>query len=275
MISKQKELEKKDNFRGRNRRDDKAWNSILPDKDYLERIKNDGGFTIKSKQIKKKYGYESRLIANFTTYKDMPDIFKEKRLSVLPIERGKYLVGEFNPFEPINDNEALEIIPIKYPREITTIDYSNFTSESALINAINASNVLEDLLSEEEFTQTISGRMTSGDFSFTIDSSTSVKQRKKINVSGSQIEIDGGFESKNTVALLEAKIREEKEIVNSFIIRQLYYPYRVWKKKTDKDIYSIFIEYCNGIMTFYVYQFTELNHYNSLRLVKEKKYKFV
>ena len=49
----------------------------------------------------------------------------------------------------------------------------------------------------------------------------------------SQVEIDGGIsKEKYALALLEAK----NSISEDFLIRQLYYPFRLWNKKYPKKL---------------------------------------
>ena len=68
--------------------------------------------------------------------------------------------------------------------------------------------------------------------------------------------------------LIEAKNSLSKD----FIIRQLYYPYRLWSNKITKNVRSIFLTYTNGIFHLREYTFENINHYNSIKLVKQQKY---
>ncbi|WP_278522967.1 DUF6997 domain-containing protein [Clostridium cochlearium] len=89
-----------------------------------------------------------------------------------------------------------------------------------------------------------------------------------LKVMNSQVEIDGGFEGKYALALLEAK----NSISEDFLIRQLYYPFRLWNKKVSKEVKPIFMTYSNDVFSFYEYKFTNEFEYNSLRLLKQKNY---
>lgn len=94
------------------------------------------------------------------------------------------------------------------------------------------------------------------------------KNSFKINVENSQIEIDGGYEGDNSLNLIEAK----NYISDDFLIRQLYYPYRLWSNKITKRVRPIFLTYSNGIFHLREYEFTTPNLYNSIRLLQHKKY---
>ena len=89
-----------------------------------------------------------------------------------------------------------------------------------------------------------------------------------IEVNGAAIEIDGGYESKSKVVLVEAK----NSMPEDFVIRQLYYPYRHWKEKIVKEIVPVFFAYDNGIYNMFIYSFENLYDYNSLKLNCIKRY---
>ena len=62
-----------------------------------------------------------------------------------------------------------------------------------------------------------------------------------VKVANSQVEIDGGYEGLNIT------YRSKNSISDDFLIRQLYYPYRLWQSKIDKNVKPIFMIYSNGI----------------------------
>jgi hypothetical protein len=107
--------------------------------------------------------------------------------------------------------------------------------------------------------------MSSSTFSFDINSA---KGAFTINVGNSQVEIDGGYEGDNSLNLIEAK----NYISSDFLVRQIYYPYKLWSNKIQKQVRPIFLTYSNGVFHLREYAFTNINHYNSLVLVKHKKY---
>ena len=58
------------------------------------------------------------------------------------------------------------------------------------------------------------------------------------------------------------------------MIRQLYYPYRQWQKCTEKKIVTLFFnkENKSNIYCLRQFEFKEPDNYNSIQLVKVKKY---
>ena len=59
---------------------------------------------------------------------------------------------------------------------------------------------------------------------------------------------------------------------DDFLVRQLYYPFRVWSNRVTKIVKPVFLIFSNGIFNLYQYQFDDPQNYNSLRLVKQKNY---
>jgi hypothetical protein len=65
--------------------------------------------------------------------------------------------------------------------------------------------------------------MGSGEFSFKIRK-VGEKETFDININGAQIELDAAYEGIESLALIEAK----KYLSDDFLIRQLYYPFRLF-----------------------------------------------
>lgn len=197
---------------------------------------------------------------------NLPKLFSDNNLAILPITRGSYIISKFKAykeFEQIDD----EVIKATFPEYIESIDYENITSEAVAINCAYISNIIADFLEDEELLPTVSGRMSSDNFSFNIRN-TSLNTNMTVNVVNSQLEIDGGYEGIKQLALIEAK----NFISDDFLIRQLYYPYRLWSNKVSKKITPVFLVYTNGIFNLYEYEFQDPSNYNSLVLVKKKNY---
>jgi hypothetical protein len=127
------------------------------------------------------------------------------------------------------------------------------------------SKILRDFTNEETLYPTVSGRMGSSSFNFDINTANGLF---KINVNNSQIEIDGGYEGNDSLILIEAK----NYISDDFLVRQLYYPFKLWNGKMNKKVRPVFLTYTNGIFHLREYEFANIDHYNSLVLVKYKKY---
>lgn len=240
------------------------WEDIFTDYNILEEIEKNGHFKITADQIR---AYkEPRLMAKFDFSKQLPEIFKENKLGILPIKNGEYIIGKFNLFENIKNTEyeKIDIKKVELPSFIETIDPDNIYSESNALNVAILSGMFKDAF-EEELYETIQGKMRTNTFSFNISSD---EGEKTIEVNGAAMEIDGGYETKTKVILVEAK----NTLPEDFVIRQLYYPYRHWRRKTTKEIVPVFFAYYNGVYNMFIYSFENLYNYNSLKLNKIKRY---
>ena len=241
-----------------------AWEKLFEKYNILEKIQSDGYFKISSKQINEYR--EARLMTKFDNSECIPKILKENNLSILPISSNTYMIAQFNTYKKFEKCDK-EIERIDFPPYIQSLDSENITSEALALNCAYITNMLKDFLGEEGLVPTVSGKMGSGIFSFEIKKIDS-DEKIDVTVENSRMEIDGGYEGVNSLALVEAK----NVISDDFLVRQLYYPYRLWKSKIPKDVRPIFVVYSNGIFTIYEYKFNDINEYSSIELVKSKKY---
>ena len=243
-------------------KNDIAWEILFEKEKILEEILTKGYFTITSTVINNIR--EARLMTKFDHKSQLPNLFLQNNLSILPISRGGYVIGKFETFSEFN-TEEIEITKINFPTFLQSLDYKDITSEATSINCAFVSKILHNFTGEENLFPTVSGRMSSSSFDFKINSSTGLF---KIKVENSQVEIDGGYEGDTSLCLIEAK----NYISSDFLVRQLYYPYKLWCGKIQKKVRPIFLTYTNGIFHLREYSFENIDHYNSLVLVKHEKY---
>lgn len=244
---------------------DSAWESAFEEYGLLEGVNLDGQVSVSAEQLKK--FREPRLMAKIDHSKDLPEIFRENNLSILPTSNAGYTIGRFKTFHPIARSTSIEASAFPVPVHLETIDFTNLSSEQAVLHAAFASKVLEDFLGDE-LNLTTSGRMRSGYFSFTIDTFTG--QKESVDVKNAQIEIDAGYESTSALSLIEAKNRDAVD----FNIRQLYYPLRTWDGKTKKNIRSAYLIASKGEFEIFEYDFRDISDMSSLVLLKAKRYVF-
>lgn len=243
-----------------------AWQLLFDKYNILEKINQNGYFKITSKQINE--FREARLMTKFDNSANLPELFKNNNLAILPITSNSYMIARFQTYKKFEETEDEEIIKISFPEYIQSLDYNNITSEALAINCAYITQILEDFLDEEDLVPTISGKMGSGNFEFKINKNENEAEYINVSVQNSRIEIDGGFEGINSLALVEAK----NVISDDFMIRQLYYPYRLWKSKINKPVRPVYMVYSNGIFNVYEYKFENDEDYSSIKFVKSKKY---
>lgn len=241
---------------------DTAWESLFDKYNILEEIDKNGQFTISANQIKE--FREPRLMTKFDHRINLPDIFSKNNLSILPITRGDYVISSFSAYkefeEPFPETQKISI-----PAYIQSLIPQFLVSEAIALNCANACGILNDFLEDDALYSTVSGRMSSGTFDFDINTAFGVKN---VKVNNSQIEIDAAYEGINYLSIFEAK----RDISEDFLIRQLYYPFRVWSERVTKKVKPVFLIFSNGKFSLYQYHFENPKNYNSLRLVKQKNY---
>lgn len=243
-------------------KNDVAWEQLFDKYNIVDKINAHGFYEIQSKEINE--FRESRLMAKFDHKVNLPSIFRKHKLSILPISRNKYILGNFQTYCDVKYNEEIENIPINFPNNIESINFNDLYSENSAIHCAYVSGIISDIM-EDDVTFTLGGRMSTNTFAFNIKSNNNLFS---VKVENSQCEIDAGFESSDKLMLLEAKNFE----VEDFLVRQLYYPYRLWQEKVSKKVIPTFMTYSNDIFSFFEYEFTDVNLYNSLKLVKQKNY---
>lgn len=229
-------------------KNDIAWEFLFNKYNIISEVERSGKFEITSKQINEVR--EARLMTKFDHKVNLPKVFADNKLSILPITRGSYIISKFEAYSSF-ENINPEVVRVQFPEYITSIDYENISSEAMAINCAYVSGIIHDFVDDDEIVPTVSGRMSSDLFSFKIKDINS--DEMEVEVENSQIEIDGGYEGVKTLSLIEAK----NSLSDDFIIRQLYYPYRLWSNKIDKKVKPIFMVYSNGIYNLYEYEFKD------------------
>lgn len=242
-----------------------AWVELIKKYDIENIVKRKGYFQINSKQIKEYK--EPRLMAKWDSSDCLPKVLQDKHLNILPESRSSYVMGDFLLYQEIPElkEHVSKMAHVDLP-EYESIDIHHVHSEANAIHVMTLTGILDDFLQVERNVATFSGRMGTGNFDFYVDTFYGGKQN--IHVSKAQCEIDGGFENDDSVVIIEAK----NVVHRDFHIRQLYYPYRLWKEKVKKPIRLVFSVYSNMIYRLFEYRFDEIEDYSSISLVKSKNY---
>jgi hypothetical protein len=249
-------------------KNDISWYQIFDQYDIVNKINDNGKFIIEASQINQ--FREARLMTKFDNHSNLPKIFRDNNLSILPITRGSYVIAPFETYCIFPENiDKTQITYLNFPDHIQSLDPRKITSEAIAMNCAYLSKMIDDFVGDEGLVPTISGRMSSSDFLFNINN-LSTNNTTLIQVQNSQIEIDGCYEGLETLSIIEAK----NSISTDFLIRQMYYPYRKLKENISKTVKTIFLVYTNNIFTLYEYIFDDPENYNSLRLNKVQRYSF-
>ena len=215
---------------------------------------------------------ESRILAKVDTYDELPNIFKNLQLSILPIKNGVYSLFKGNIWEPIVYNTVDVITLSKHaniPFESQILQFGN--SEMSIIDDLYYSGALKYFDNSELIIGPIcGGRHRTPEFKF---STTYNDVKTHHQIKGVQMEIDSCYESENKCIIIEGKSAK----ANSFNIRQLYYPFRVINElySGSKEIIPLIIIKKNDIYYTWKYQFTDIYDMNSITLVESKQFKLI
>lgn len=246
-------------------KNDEAWEKLFNKYSILEEVNKNGQFIIGSARINE--FRESRLMAKVDQLANLPQIFRANKLSILPVSRSEYIIAPIETHYPVTYS-TIAPEPVQLPSYIESIDYSNLYSEAIALNWAFIAGIINELVEERRTFHTVSGRMSTMRFNFSIKSTITGQLPLQVNVDNSQCEIDGGFEGEQYFVLVEAK----NYAVNNFIIRQLYYPYRLWSKKLPKKVIPVLMTFSQDVFDFFIYRFADEKDYNSLILVEQKRY---
>ena len=241
---------------------DDAWEKLFEKYRILDEIDRNGQYIISADQIRP--FREPRLMTKFDHKGNLPIVFQKNDLAIMPITRGDYVISSFSAYKRFEE-PSQEIQRISIPPHIQSLMPQFLVSESIALNCANACGVLSDFLEDEELVPTVSGRMSSGDFQYDINTALGPRT---LCVRNSQIEIDAAYEGINYLSLFEAK----RDVPDDFLVRQLYYPFRAWGQRITKPIKPVFLTFSSGIFNLYQYEFEDPKNYNSLILKKQKNY---
>lgn len=241
---------------------DLAWEKLLADNASLLAECRMGEICHISTQTIKEYR-SPRLMTHHPTSCLVPKPLKNESLNILPTSRVDYVMGTFKVFEPLPNllHTRASFVPMV---EYETLVPEEITSVENAVNAMVASRLLGDFLKEPDLARTISGRMGTGRFSFSVD--TADGRSHVIDVDGSQVSIDAGFENESTVVILKAR----NVIDDDFNVGQLYYPFKKLQCYVTKPIRLVFSQYTNMNYYLHEYRFKDASRMSSIELVQSQ-----
>ena len=211
--------------------------------------------------FKKTAEKEVRVLCMQATRESRPDIFKERKLFLLPVKNGFYNLVKGEGYLDIPEIESgIEI----YRSSLSFILESSLVGNSEMqhLDFAYASSLIRTFIGDDSLVLTIRGRKYTPKFSFRVG-------KAKIDVESVQTEVDAGYEGADKIVLFEAK---NSKTTNT-IIRQLYYPFRQWSLATSKEIFTVFFEKRGEVFHLWQYGFEDESDYNSHRLIRSHKYK--
>lgn len=208
---------------------------------------------------------EPRCLCKQDNRNELPDVFKEKGLFILPTRNGHYIIVKGDGYVDI---PAIKSEPIEYHSklgfELDTSKVGN--SEMQYLDKAYASSIIRTFMNDPTLVLTIRGRKYTPQINFTVNGSS-------VHAESVQTEVDAGYEGENQIVLIEAK----NSHTNDTIIRQLYYPYRQWQKHTKKPVRTLFFEHdkTTDLYNIWEFEFTDPEEYMSIKLKRSARFKIV
>lgn len=244
-----------------------SWEKIFNDRKILEHDFSNGPFYITAQEIKESVQEftvtsekEVRILCKIDKREDLPKVMKDNNLFILPVKNKFYVILKGEGYVDIPDIEGdVEIYDSKIDFELETSKIGS--SEMQHLDFAYASSLIRTFMDDPSLVLTIRGRKYTPEFSYRVG-------KNLIDTKGVQTEVDAGYEGKDKVVLIEAKNSSTKNT----IIRQLYFPFRQWSVYTNKDVALLFFEKRKKEYLIWQYEFGDKNDYNSIKLVRSKKY---
>ncbi|GMO62926.1 MAG: hypothetical protein Ta2A_09850 [Treponemataceae bacterium] len=250
----------------------KPWQAIFDAYEIQKHDFSQNPFVLSAEQIKQATAHftttgerEVRVLCKQDTREDRPEVFVKNNLFLLPTKNGAYAILQGEGYVDIPEiTSPAQIYKSKLDFELETSKIGN--SEMQHLDFAYASSLIRSFLNDTTLVLTIRGRKYTPRFEFSAGFFN-----QHIIAESVQTEVDAGYEGKNQVVLIEAKNSETRNT----IIRQLYYPYRQWQTHTAKNIRVLFFEKRQDIYSLWVFEFTDQNNYNSIRLLNSARYEII
>ena len=242
-----------------------AWKILFDKLDITERLDCDGEFSLTADKIKKLTGKEPRVMSKWDSRDARPEVLRDAGVTVLPTSRQGYVLLKGDGYFGLPAGGPSTYHSPERLEPYTTLPWrGKLTKEPLAIDVALASSMLRTFTGEKQLALTIRGRSGTPQFAFQFDG---VLKPHRVTVDRAQVEIDAGFEG-DRVWLVEAKIGEPED----FLVRQLFYPWRLWKALTTKEVIPVFLTYSNRSFGFFRYRFLDENRYHSIELVEKRWY---
>jgi hypothetical protein len=244
---------------------DIVWEHILKyiGYDFRKRIQ-----PITAKQIKearqswkgRSCQFEPRLLCKQDTRESRPEVFKTYGICILSVKNGEYVLTKRDIYVTL---EKWPMPALKITQKHDSCILSISASETGILDRLRYNGVLEDIIGESIKYGPLLGGRRRCHFETRLGS-------RKVSVKGSQCEIDGCYETENYICIIEVKARE----VQSFNIRQLYYPYRAVYDKIGKkkEIICLFIYKDKHFIHIFKYKWNNPNKILDITLISYHKY---
>jgi len=217
-------------------KNDDAWAKIFAKSpEIMQAIEANAYCDIDANTIKE--FREPRLACKIDHREHTPKPLKEKGLSVLAIKNGLYRVARTDPFVDIRLTNAAPKIH-SLPKHLEALAPDSIKSESKALDAALLSGMLADLI-DDKLALVLRGREFSKPFEFSLPNQHNPQHKIDYAIDGVILEVDGGYEGRKGLYLIEAKIGKN----SNMNLRQLLYPHIHYREKFHKVVKSYVMFY--------------------------------
>jgi hypothetical protein len=218
---------------------------------------------INTSDIAKYGGIETRRMVSIDEEKENPEIFRRHDVFLAPLSRTKVAIIRGKGFERLEEIRA----SVRVHR--TDYGFPDFLrksrGESNFLQYAFNSGLLSEFTGRPKLRAMYSAKGRAH-FAFNVDG------HGPFLVEGAQYELDQSYGDEDSFFVVEAKYG----IPESFNIRQLYYPYRVFLPEVKpRDVRSLFFAYEPGLSEyrFWEYTFSDPGDYEKIELVRSERYR--
>ncbi|QEA35005.1 type II restriction enzyme [Weissella soli] len=257
-----------------------VWTAFLEsDPTFYEKLNQKELIEFTAKEVnmisKELRGPDFRNLSKFDKREDLPDIFIEQQINIVPLSTSKYIIGNMEEYAEFKGGQPDSLHQYKVPELLTLQGKVTNWNENSWISAAIAVGGFQNAFDETELVRTLNGWMGGGRWQFNIASVTK-DYVNSIILDNPQIEIDAILESGKAIYVIEAKRVKE----SNFLVRQLYFPYRkllsdlkIW----NKPIYPVFFEIDSAAQyaRIRVFEFVDASSYNSINEVKRFEFQLI
>lgn len=253
---------------------DISWKKIWDDKSLSDHDFSKSPVIITADEIKtschdftETHDKEVRILCKQDKREDRPKVFIDNGVFLLPRKNGSYYIIKGEGYVDVPD---ITTPILEYHKQLDFELESSKVGDSEMqhLDYAYANSLIRTFMNDPSLVLTIRGRKYTPKFNFKVNGFD-------IESQSVQTEVDAGYEGREQIVLIEAKNSSN----TTEIIRQLYYPFRQWSENTTKKVVPVFFEkrIIDNDDLYYIwqYEFTDVNDYNSIRLVRSARYRIV
>ena len=241
-----------------------AWTRLAEHLSLGERLGEGQVVEVAASTIKRVTGREPRLMTKFDSRESRPPALANATL--LPVTNGSHVIVPGDGYADLEEASPRRWKPPAGVRSLVTLPFDTGpASESQALDMAGAAGILDDFLGDPQARLTIRGRLRAPRFAFDF---RAVGGTIRLETQGVQVEVDAGLEGRQ-IHLIEAKLGTR----TNFHVRQLYFPYRMWKELAPaKPVVPYFVAWSNRRFSLRRYDFDPPDSYHALRLVAATDY---